>query len=78
MALERELEAYRKKLPELLAHKGKYVLIHGESVAGIWDTYQKAVEEGYSQFELSPFLVKRIEEHEPVHYIRLPVQSCRT
>jgi hypothetical protein len=78
MGLERELETYRENLPNLLHDKGKFVLIHGDTIAGVWDTYREALEEGYAQFELSPFLVKRIEEHEKVHFIRQPIQPCPT
>jgi hypothetical protein len=33
MALEKELKTYREKLPELKAHEGKFVLIHGDRQA---------------------------------------------
>jgi hypothetical protein len=78
MALERELQTYQRKLPELLGRKGHFVLIQGDTVAGVWNTYKEALEQGYAHFELTPFLVKRIEEHEPVHYVRHPVQPCPT
>ena len=35
MALEKELETYRRKLQELLADEGKFVLIQGDEVAGV-------------------------------------------
>lgn len=43
MALEREFATYQKKLPELLAQEGQFVVIHGTSVAGIWQTYSDAL-----------------------------------
>ena len=78
MALEKELEVYRKNHPDLVAHKGKFVLIFGDTIAGVWDTYREAIEEGYARFELSPFLVKRIEEQEKAHFVRQPIQPCPT
>ena len=39
MALELELETYKRKLPELLDAEGKFVLIRGDEVAGVLDTY---------------------------------------
>jgi len=60
MALERELQTYKNRLTELLAHEGKFVLIRGDEVAGTWDTYEDALRAGYDKFGLNPFLVKRI------------------
>ena len=38
--------------------EGKFALIQGDTVAGIWDTYEDAIKEGYQQFGLTkPFLV---------------------
>jgi hypothetical protein len=70
MTLEQEMATYRKNLPNLLPNEGKFVLIHGDTVAGVWDTYREAVTEGYARFEFAPFLVKQIAEHEKVHIIR--------
>ena len=39
---------------------GRYVLIHGDEIAGVWDTNQEALEEGYRRFLLEPFLVQHI------------------
>jgi hypothetical protein len=64
MALERELETYRKHLPELLGQQGKYVLISGDKVDSIWDTQEDALQAGYDRFGLEPFLVKEIAEVE--------------
>jgi len=69
MALEKELATYKAKLPELKAQAGKYVLIHGEEVIGIYSAYDDALKEGYEKFGLDPFLVKRIEAVEQAHFI---------
>lgn len=69
MALERELETYRQKLPELLADEGKFVLIHGDEVVDVFGTYEDAIKEGYGKFRLAPFLVKQIQSVEQVHFI---------
>ena len=66
MALEKELATYERKLPELLAHEGKFVLVHGDEVHGLWDTYENALQAGYQQFGLTSFLVKRIQGVEQV------------
>ena len=37
--LDREWAAYAAKLPELQMQSGKFVLIKGDDVAGIFDSY---------------------------------------
>jgi hypothetical protein len=69
MALEKELETYRKKLPELTQHEGKFALIHGEEIADFFSTYEDAIKAGYQKYKLEPFLVKQIRATEPVFFI---------
>lgn len=79
MALEKELATYHRQLPALLsAGAGKYVLIHGEEVAGVYDTYQDAINEGYTRFRLDPFLVKQVAVTEQVQYITRDLLACPT
>ena len=69
MALEKELATYHAKLPELKADEGKYVLIHGNAVAGIFTSAEDALKIGYEKFKLDPFLVKQIQTVERVEFI---------
>jgi len=69
MPLEKELETYRKKLPELKAQEGKFVLIHGEEIVDFFSTYEDAIKSGYQKYQLAPFLVKQIHATEPVFFI---------
>lgn len=69
MALEKELETYKKKLSELKAFEGKFVLIHGYDVVDTFSSYEDAIKEGYSRFKLEPFLVKQISSIEQVQFI---------
>ena len=69
MALEKELETYKKRLPELMGQEGKFALIHGDIFVDVFNTYEDAIKEGYKQFHLKPFLVKKIESHEKIHFI---------
>jgi len=79
MALEKELETYRNKLPELQAEEGKFVLIKGGDVCGIFAAYEDALKEGYGRFGLEPFLVKEIHATEQVQFItRFVDLPCRT
>jgi hypothetical protein len=68
MSLEREIATFRIHLPTLLARDtGRFVLIHGDTVVGVWDTKADALAEGYRRFDLEPFLVKRIvAEEKPI------------
>lgn len=79
MALEKELETYRQKLPELKSDEGKFVLIHDKVVVGTYTSYEDAVKEGYTKCGLdTPFLVKQIQAIEQVHFISRFIESCPT
>ena len=78
MALEKELETYQAKLAELAASEGKYVLIRGNEISGIFDTYSDAIKEGYTRFGLDPFLVKQIQAIERVQFVSRFVDPCLT
>jgi hypothetical protein len=69
MALERELETYKAKFPELVATKGRFVLIHGDDVVDVFASYEGALKSGYEKFKLDPFLVKRIIAAEQTMFI---------
>ena len=69
MALEKELAVYKNKLPELAGDEGKFVLIHGDEVAGVYTSYEDALKDGYARFKLEPFLVKQIQTIEQVQFI---------
>ncbi len=78
MALEQELETYKAKLSEMKDQEGKFVLIHGAEVIDYFGTYEDAVKEGYSQFKLTPFLVKQVQSVEQVHFISRLLDPCHT
>jgi hypothetical protein len=69
MALEKELATYKNKLPELIAHQGKFVLIQGENVVDIFAAYEDAIKAGYQHFKLEPFLVKQINAVETIQHV---------
>jgi hypothetical protein len=73
MALEKELETYKKNLPEIKAHEGKYVLIQGDKVVDFFTSYDDALKQGYKQFGPTPFLVKQVLAVEPVFYVTRPI-----
>ncbi len=55
-------------MPRLLAegHEGRFVLIKGEEVVGVWDTRREAVDAGWARFGLVPIMVHQIRTYEPV------------
>jgi hypothetical protein len=61
------LVTYRDQLKELLRDKGKYVLIKGDEVIGIYDEKNEALREAVARFQDQPVLVKRIAAKERIH-----------
>jgi hypothetical protein len=78
VALEKELETYNNKLPELKQFEGKFVLIHGDEVVDTFASYEDAIKEGYKKFKLEPFLVKQIHSVEQAQFISRFVTPCST
>lgn len=79
MALEKELQTYKLKLPELKTEEGKFVLIHDSEVVGTYTSYEDAIKEGYSKYgPNTPFLVKQIQAIEQVHFISRFKEPCLT
>jgi hypothetical protein len=78
MALEKELETLKRELPNLLAQQGQFVVISGDQIIGVYAAYQDALKAGYEKCELKPFLVKKIEAIEQIHYFSRDLVSCPT
>jgi hypothetical protein len=66
MTLETELTVYRARLVELLADKGKYVVIKNEEILGTYATFEQALEAGYGRYGPVSFLCKQIHPTEPI------------
>ena len=65
--LSKETEIYNKNKASLLkTDSGKFVLIKGNDIIGIYDTKNDAIKMGIEKFDNSPFLVKKITEKEEV------------
>ncbi len=76
MTLEREIATYHRKLPELLADQGKFVIIHGEDIIGIFDGMEDALRAGYERFLHEPFLMRQIREEERILYTSRNLRPC--
>lgn len=60
-ALEVELGTFEAKREELLAAaEGKFALIKGDELAGVYDSQEDAIREGYRHFGNVAFLVKQV------------------
>ena len=66
-----EWNTYRREVARLLSegHEGRYALIKGGTIVGIYDTDESAREEGLRRYLLEPFLVQPIRAEEP--YLRV-------
>lgn len=61
--LQQELEFFERQRLELFVRApGKYALVKGAELIGIFDTELEAVRAGYRQIGNEPFLVKHIVE----------------
>ncbi len=68
--LEKELRTFEQKRQELVKKaNGKYALVYGEQLAGVFDSLQDTFAAGYEQFGNVPFLVKEIREKDPVYFV---------
>ena len=70
--LDKELATYREHFQELLDHEGKYVLIRGDEIIGLYGSRDEALNVGYQRFGFPPFLVKKIALKEEVATILTP------
>ncbi|HEX4146209.1 MAG TPA: hypothetical protein VHY91_22095 [Pirellulales bacterium] len=69
-SLKTELETYNRNKERLVSQsEGKFVVIHDGDIAGVWDTYEDALQAAYEKFGLKPFLVKQVEAFEHVHSV---------
>jgi len=79
VALEREWDTFLKELPRLIAEgkRGKYVLIRGDAVEGVWDTLDEALAAGYDRFGLEPFLAQEVNDNPEPQYFSRNVTRCQ-
>lgn len=69
--LDAERAAYAKHAAEWTArHPGKFAVVRGESLAGVFDTIDEALAAGARSFGLQPFLVRQLGQ--PPEHISIP------
>jgi len=65
-ALETEIQAYEKRLPELAkVYLGKFVVFKGEEFIGAWDTLNAAAAEAVARFGRGPYLIRQVGAPRP-------------
>jgi hypothetical protein len=63
MPLERELATYQANLADWLkSYSGKFALVVGDKLEGVFDTPQNAYAVGVGRFGNIPMLIKQIRE----------------
>lgn len=68
--LAQELETYYARKQELLQRaEGKYVVIKGTDILGIYENASEAYGQTYRRLGNVPFLLRRVQEHEDVYVI---------
>ena len=68
--LEQELEFFAENRANWLAvHPGKFVLVKGKELLGVFDTAEAAIAEGARRFGAKSFLVRRVNAEDENIYI---------
>ena len=78
--LQEEFRIYSSNREQLLAagHAGKFVLVGDGCLCGTWDTYEDALQAGYSRFGVAKrFLVKKIEAIESLQFFTRDITPCQ-
>jgi hypothetical protein len=69
-SLAEEMATCRAHLPRLVTEdRGRFVLVKGADIAGIFIDRSEAIQEGYRRFGIVPFLVRQITPDEPTVYL---------
>jgi len=67
--LKKEYETYKANLEKLYAeHPQEFVLIKGAEIIDFFKSYEDALKIGLEKFGNVPFLVKKIEKEEELHF----------
>lgn len=68
--LAQELETWAARKAELLeTARGKFVVIYGADVVGIFESDPEAITFAYRHLGRRPFLIRQIQEHDEHHFV---------
>jgi hypothetical protein len=77
----REVQTFQRELPRLLAegHEGKWALIKGDEIIGLFPTMDEGYRVGLERFLLQkPFILQPVREWQPVLRLSARCWPCRT
>jgi hypothetical protein len=61
MLLDLEIRAYESRQRELeQAHRGQFVVFHGEELIGVYGALEDAAEEACRRFGRGPYLIRQV------------------
>jgi len=59
--LEKEEKAFEQNLPELLkTDLGKFVLVKGDKIIGVYSVIADALSSGYEKYKEQPFFIRQV------------------
>lgn len=66
--LYQEWNFYRREAGRLLAegHEGRFLLIKGEDIIGLWDTHEEAKAVAVQKYLMQPCLIHQVRSREPL------------
>jgi hypothetical protein len=69
--LAQEWKTYKREVARLVAegHEGRFCLIKGDDIVGIWDSSSAAVAAGLERYGLTDLMVHEINAIEPIYRI---------
>jgi hypothetical protein len=69
--LAQEWKTYKREVARLVAegNEGKFCLIKGDEIVGIWESFSAAVAAGYERYGLTDLMVREINAIEPIYRI---------
>ena len=63
LGLKKEIAAYERIRDDLeLEYFGKWIVVHDEELAGIYDSFEAAADNAVQRFGRGPYLIKRVGE----------------
>ncbi len=61
--LSKQISAYEEMREHLeLDHFGEWVVVHDETLAGTYESFEEAAEDAVRQFGRGPYLIRRVGE----------------
>ena len=68
IVLESEIATYCRELPNLVEQEGKWIVIVGRRIVGIYGCVGEACVAAFNEVGFAPCLMRKIQQTEPVYY----------